>query len=195
MVLGVVTWLVVVAVGSTAVWLVISRAGQDVGTAREAPVGAAATVADPGPSLIPPSRSERPEPGSASPSRSGTPSTPGSPTTSGSGAAAGGGSSSPAAPESSATTQPPAAPAAERRTWNGPGGLLTAQCRDAAVSLVAAQPEGGYAVEVHERGPEELEVTFEAREDDSGQKSEVRARCEGGAPHFESRTEHAGGDD
>jgi hypothetical protein len=184
MVLGVVTWLVVVAVGSTAVWLVISRAGQDVGTAGEAPLGAAATVGEPGPpTLIPPSRSERPDqsgPSTASPTRTSTPEPPES-------------------PSPSATTQsppePPAEPAAQRRTWNGPGGLLTAQCRGAMVSLVAAQPEGGYAVEVHDRGPEELEVTFEAREDDSGQKSEVRARCLDGVPHFESRTEHEGGDD
>jgi sarcosine oxidase delta subunit len=41
----------------------------------------------------------------------------------------------------------------------------------------------------------QLEVTFEAREDDSGQKSEVWAHCEGGVPHFESRTEHAAVDE
>jgi hypothetical protein len=62
------------------------------------------------------------------------------------------------------------------------------------VGLVSAQPEGGYAVEVDDRGPVELGVTFEAREDDSGLRSEVRARCERGVPRFESRTEHEGGD-
>ncbi len=72
--------------------------------------------------------------------------------------------------------------------------MVTARCRGAAVSLVSAQPDAGFAVEVGDRGPEQLEVKFEGREDESGRHTELRAVCAGGVPRFTSQSESEGGD-
>lgn len=152
--LGVAAWLAVVAVGSTAVWLVISQAGEDVGTTGSS-LPAAAT------------RTSHPSHTSASPT--GRP----SPTTS----------------------TPPPAPAAERRTWQGVGGYVTAECRGADIGLVAAQPDRGFAVSASDKGPDTVEVAFEGREDENGRHSEIRGVCDGGVPRFTDRTEAGGGGD
>ena len=166
--LGVAAWLAVVAVGSTAVWLVISQAGEDVGTTGS-PLPAAATRAGSpaAPSTDRPSRTSRP---SARPS------------------------ARPSGRPSSTPSTPPPAPAAERRTWQGVGGYVTAECRGADVGLVAAQPDPGFVVSVSDRGPDTVEVAFEGREDENGRHSEVRGVCVGGVPRFTVRTEGAGGD-
>lgn len=159
--LGVAAWLAVVAVGSTAVWLVISQAGEDVGTTGS-PLRAAATRtgAPAAPSTGRPSHTSRP---SAGPT--GRPSPTGS-----------------------------APPAAKRRTWQGVGGYVTAECRGADIALLAAQPDGGFVVSVSDHGPDTVEVAFEGREDENGRHSEVRGVCVGGVPRFTARTEGAGGD-
>ncbi len=176
-VLGVVAWLAVVAVGSTAVWLVISRAGEDVGAATQVPMRAAVTDAG--------RPTPRAQPTGPRPHRLHT--SPASP------------SGQPTATSPSATASPrrssPAAPAAQRRTWQGVGGYVTAQCRGSDISLVAAQPDAGFAIQVSDRGPETLEASFAGREDESGRHSEVKAVCVGGVPRFESHSEGAGGGD
>jgi hypothetical protein len=67
--------------------------------------------------------------------------------------------------------------------------VVTARCRGAAVSLVAAQPDPGFAVEVGDRGPEALEVKFEGREDEGDRRTELRAVCAAGVPRFAAQTE------
>ena len=154
--IGVSAWLLVVVVGSTMVWAVISRAGEGVVSAGP-PSSSAQPTTDP--SKHP---TKRPtitdDPTSASPSATGSPAPP---------------------------------PAAEpvRRTWQGLGGTVVVSCTRAAVSLVGAQPDSGFSVEVHDRGPARVEVQFEGRDDDSGggddDKTRVRATCAGGVPVFD----------
>jgi len=126
---AVAAWLVVVAVGSTLVWAVISRAGDGVVSAD-------------------------------SPASSAQPT--GSPTT---------------------------RPTITRRTWQGVGGTVAVTCRGTSVSLDSAQPDSGFTIEVHERGPQRVEVRFEGRDDESDDKSRVRAGCAGGLPVFEVDTD------
>ena len=163
--LGVAAWLAVVAVGSTAVWLVISQAGADVGTTGS-PLPAAATRTGPpaSPSTSRPSHTSRP-------------------------------SARPTGRPSPTTSTPPPPPAAERRTWQGVGGYVTAECRGSDLALVAAQPDAGFAISVSDRGPDTLEVAFEGREDENGRHSEVRGVCVGGAPRFTAQPEAGGGGD
>ena len=148
--LGVAAWLAVVAVGSTAVWLVISQAGEDVGTTGP-PLPAAATRT-----------------GAPAPPSTGRP--------------------------SPKTSTPPPKPPAKRRTWQGVGGYVTAECRGADIGFVAAQPDAGFAISARDKGPDTVEVAFEGREDENGRHSEVRGVCVGGVPRFTARTEGAGGD-
>jgi hypothetical protein len=145
-VVGALLWVLVVAAGSALVWVVISRAGQDVGSdALAAPSATPAASASPTASA------------SARPSRTG--------------------STSPTSPRSSGGGAEPV-----RRTWSGAAGVVTVQCRGAAVSLVGAQPSAdGYTVDVEERGPQRVEVELRQGGDD-GAETRVRATCSGGVP-------------
>ena len=105
--------------------------------------------------------------------------------------------SSPAPSSSSSPSLPSASPggsdsgtqeAVERRTWQGSGGYVSVECRGAAVSLVAAQADAGFAVEVEERGPEEVKVVFEGQGEE-GSETEVVAMCRAGVPAFEASAE------
>jgi hypothetical protein len=158
--IGVAAWLLVVVVGSTMVWAVISRAGEGVVSA-DPPTSSAQPTTEPttDPSKHP---TRRPtitdDPTSASPSATGS-------------------------------SAPPPTAEPVRRTWQGLGGTVVVSCTGAAVSLVGAQPDSGFSVEVHDRGPNRVEVQFEGRDDDSGGEGEdetrVRATCTGGVPAFE----------
>lgn len=147
---AVLAWLAVVAVGSTVVWAVISRAGDGI-----------APTADPG--VV-----------ATSSSRSGGPSPTRSPTR-------------PSGPSSGPSSRPPAGPADVRRTWQGAGGLVIADCRGSVISLVSSSADAGFRVEVKGRGPEELELGFEGQGEE-GRETEVRAHCESGIPVFEVDT-------
>jgi hypothetical protein len=159
-VVGALLWLLVVAAGSVLVWVVISRAGQDVGSGAVAPPTAAPSA----PSA--PTSSSTPRP-SRTPSASSTTARPsGSP------------SASPTTARPSGTGRPPLV----RRTWSGPAGVVTVQCRGRAVSLVGAQPSAdGYTVDVEEAGPERIEVELKQGGDDGGE-TRVRATCSDGVP-------------
>lgn len=159
-VLAVLAWLAVVAVGSTVVWAVISRAGD--GIAPTADSGVVATSSGTGPAA--PASSTRPP--SRPPSRSPTRSPSRSP------------HRSPGDPNS------PAGPAAERRTWQGAGGLVIAECRGSAVALVSYSADPGFRVEVGDRGPEQLEVHFEGQGEE-GRETELKAACVAGVPEFD----------
>lgn len=77
----------------------------------------------------------------------------------------------------------PAVPpdAARRGRWQGESGVVTASCQGGAIALVGAQPEDGVIVRVKNRGPEQLEVTFDG--DDEATLTVV-ATCGNGRPQF-----------
>lgn len=155
--LAVTAWVVVVALGSTMVWAVISRAGEGVVASNDPDPAADSSAADVEPSSPSPSPTPTDTPTSTStPSPSRTPSPTGSPPT----------------------------PAVERGTWEGAAGRVVVQCVGATISLVGAQPYGGYGIEVDARGPSRVEVEFE-RADDSDSRRRVRATCLDGLPRFE----------
>lgn len=186
LILGTLAWVLVVAVGSTLVWTVISRAGQEVVAPTEPMIVAGRTLER----SASPSRSR-----SASPSESASPSPSQPPSTSvpASTPPAVPPAAPASSPSSSASDPDPdtAAPVAQRRTWQGEGGLVVAQCRGATMSLVAAQPDAGYAVDVGERGPETLEVEFDGRGDNSGKRTRVEARCMAGVPQFNASSDES----
>ncbi len=134
---AVAAWLVVVALGSTLVWTVISRAGE--GIVPTIGPGVAATTTAPGTGRPSPTRSEQP-------------------------------------------SDRPAAPA--RRTWQGPGGLVTVECRGSVITLVATSADAGFTVAPGSRGPDEVRVGFEGQGEE-GRESDVRAHCLDGTPDFE----------
>lgn len=218
---GLALWLAVVTVGSVLVWAVISRVGEHLASSEEplvTPSTAAAATTDPGSSAKPrpghrghpghptstPTGDDAPTPPPTSPATT-TTSAPAAPTgratprgpspshhTGGSsgGQSSGGddhhGSGSSSSPSSNPT------PTAQRRTWAGRAGMVTAQCVGSSVSLVAAQPSSGYSVEVDNRGPARLEVRFEGRSEGQEGKADVRASCSGGVPVFSVSSDDGG---
>jgi hypothetical protein len=67
-------------------------------------------------------------------------------------------------------------------TWIGAAGKVTARCKDAVISLVAATPADGYRVEIKDRGPVQLSFEFERGEADK--ETRLRATCVDGHPAF-----------
>lgn len=158
-------WLVVVAIGSTLVWAVISRVGDGLVTTADS--SATSSTSSPAPTRTP----------TRTPSR--TPSS--SPTT-----------SAPSSPVSSPPASPPpssAAPESRSATWQGLGGMVVAECTGDAIRKLSVLADPGFRVEVGNPGPEQLEVEFEGREDEEGSESKVRAVCVAGEPQFSAETE------
>lgn len=181
---AVTAWVAVVTVGSTLVWAVISRAGDVVPTAGSPAASQSSATSEP--TVI--HRSRRP---AASPSKSSAPpaGTPGTAGTTPPSSSSPLPSSAPASAPSSPGSGPTGgSPATQRRTWQGSGGYVSVECQGPRISLVAAQADAGFRVEVGNRGPEEVEVTFVGQGDEERQ-SEVHAHCGGGAPVFEVQTE------
>jgi len=81
-------------------------------------------------------------------------------------------------PRSPAEDDLPRSSAAITRTWRVLGGRASARCSGASITLVYATPEGGWAVQVANRGPEEIEVHFRKFE----ATSQLGARCTAGRP-------------
>lgn len=77
---------------------------------------------------------------------------------------------------------------AEQRTWQGPGGYVSVECRGQEISLVAAQADAGFVVEVDHRGPDEVKVAFEGQGEE-GRETEVSAECRAAVPEFEVNAE------
>lgn len=193
-VLGGLVWLMVVALTSTLVWVVISRAGQGVLEASGSlPDGAS-------PSTPGITRGVRPDTGGASPSQgesvrpSASPS-PGTAEPTMTSPSESVGSTTP--PQATGPAQPGETTAssgsaptstsspAERRVWQGSAGVIVVECRDRGIRLVGAQPNSGWSVEVEDDGPETVEVKFREKRED-GDEVEVHAQCEGGKPNFEN---------
>ena len=193
-------WLVVVASVSALVWVVISRAGDDLVSSDQTLMTTGGdTSSAPGTPSARPTRSPSRTPSrapSASPSQtptngtSPTPTTPSpsssSPSPSSSPAPAPSPSSpppSPTATPSSPTEQPSVQAAEERRTWQGRSGSVVAACGGNGIRLVSAQPANGFSADVKDEDGA-LKVEFEGREDESGTDLSVVARCVGGVPSF-----------
>lgn len=143
-VLSVIVWCLVVAAGSSLVWVIISGAGQDfVGQDRALP---------------------------DSPTSDSVPSSTGTTSTS---------------PSTAASAE-----TATSTTWSGSAGVVTTRCNGTRISLVRALPSAdGYVVEVKDRGPEEVDVEFEGRGDETVPETRVRARCVDGTPRYDARDE------
>ena len=155
---GVLAWVVVAGLGSAVTWAVISRAGDDLRPEQALP---SSTPSD--------GRTQPPTPRPTRTSPLGTT----SPTT---------------APPDPATQTPEPVDEPVRNTWQGLGGVVVVECRGAAVSLIGAQPESGFSIRVNDRGPQRVEVEFEATGERDA-KSRVRSSCQGGAPEFEVDTD------
>lgn len=186
---AVIAWVAVVAVGSTLVWTVISRVGEnltaaDTGQQRTASAAHSLAPTQPGVQLTRrPHPSQRP---SASPTQASSPSPPvGTPIV-----------APPGTPVSTPTSHPTSEPSSEptgssnarRATWRGTGGSVTVVCHGQSISLESAQPDTGFRVEVEDRGPEEIHVKFRGQGDE-GRETEMQARCQGGVPAFQDRTD------
>jgi hypothetical protein len=83
------------------------------------------------------------------------------------------------APATPTTTAAPPPAARRSAVFDAVGGTLGASCTGAAASLDFATPRGGYAAEVHDAGPEKVDVRFEAEEEG---ESRLVVRCVDGAP-------------
>ena len=204
-VMGALVWVLVVLVGSSLVWVVISHAGAGVAPQPGSSVAVGDPAADGAPPTSPPdtrppqSTTERPTlrpvpaPSRTAPSPSTGASTPPVPDPAeGFGAGARRRSRGRSRTGSStASTTPPAStgPSASRRTWSGTGGSVVVECTGSRIRLVAAQPDGGFAVEVGNRGPEAVEVAFHGRGEEE-RESEVHAVCAGGTPRFAAESSH-----
>ncbi len=197
-------WLTVVATVSAMVWVVISRAGDGL-VASGRPVtttGSSQTIGSPAtpsgrssrrpsktPSRTPsgtPSRAPSATASNASPSTP-TPSTTVTPTTTVAPTTAPTTSAPPTSP-ASPTGQPSSSATEQRRTWQGQAGTLVVSCGGTGIRLVSAQPANGFRADVH-REDALIDVEFEGREDESGIKVTVVARCVAGVPAFSTRSE------
>lgn len=198
LVTSVTVWLGVVALGSGLTWLVIDQVGRGVTaspwTAGVPQVGGAEPPAlsttpsasvtghtrrprprrpNPppveGPAQIAPSTDAGTAPGPVAPApkRGPAPSAPGK---------------APSRPEADTKPTPAPAQAKTTRTWSGTGGRATVSCTGSRAALESASPADGWTVGVHNRGPEEVEVTF--RQGNGGPERDVHAVCQGGSPRF-----------
>jgi hypothetical protein len=92
----------------------------------------------------------------------------------------------------SSEPEPPPQVTTQTRTWSGAAGSLVVQCRGRAVSFKGATPADGWSLEIEDRGPGRVEVTFRGNGDSESEVS-VRSECSGGAPVFD--VEDHGSDD
>jgi len=86
----------------------------------------------------------------------------------------------PEEPSTTTTTAP-----SSSQTFESAGGSVGVVCSGATASLGFATPRAGYATEVHDTGPQRVEVRFEG---DAG-KSRVTVTCTAGRPDAEIRDE------
>lgn len=204
---GFALWLGVVAVGSGLTWLVIQRVSHVVssqGPVSDAPVSDAPLGDAPGGLAPSASASPAPSPRAPGPSRtaraSAAPlpspraatvrSTP-RPATTSQALPPGRPASSPTspAPRQTRATRPSTAPdpstpaprpTTVTRTWSDAGGRVGVSCTGSRVVLGSASPADGWQVEVGDRGPEKVEVTFRS----GGSEVQLKASCSGGEPRF-----------
>jgi hypothetical protein len=190
MVVAALTWVLVVLVGSTLVWAVISHAGREV-VSGEAPVLSRSATTSPKSSqptvrdgeTIKPRKTQRPtkEPSSAG-TGSGTPSSSSAPSSKPPS------SSHSAGPSGGPSGGGPSGPQATRRTWNGAAGSVVVECTGASMTANSATPNSGWGVEAQKEGGT-FQVHF--HQTSGGKEVELSATCVGGTPRFDS---HGDGD-
>ena len=200
-------WLAVVATVSALVWVVISRAGDDL-VASDRPLMTTSDGSTPDSARTPsarpsrtPSRSPSPTPSrspssrptsssaptaTSSPSTAPTPSA--SPSTAPSSTPSGTPSGTPSTQPPSSPTEQSSTPSTEQRTWQGQPGSIVVSCGATGIRLVSLEPVSGFRAEVH-REDGRVDVEFEGREDESGLHVSVTARCVGGVPSFDAQSE------
>lgn len=176
------TWLAVVLVGATAVWAVISRAGEELVTGSAQPgLGAVSSPAEPTAIATGPTLEHRPrKTRTAQPSDDAEVTEPASPS-------APGGSSPPpsGSPSPGPGSAPPPQPVQTSRTdtWNGKPGTVSLTCRaDGTRGQYSVYARSGWEAET-EQEDSGLEVHFH-RQDDDGEV-ELKASCDGGRPRFD----------
>ncbi|MFZ2501512.1 MAG: hypothetical protein WAW88_02400 [Nocardioides sp.] len=183
-------WVLVVLVGSTVVWAVISRAGDNFsptgGAQIQAPTPSAtdlptappvATVApQQSPIRLSPTPTPTPPPAPVTPTPSAPPSPP---------------ASSPSEHQHTPGTQQPGSGGGQsvRRTWQGTGGTILAECRGFELN-VSVISDPGFHAEVDQEYRHAV-VKFEGTGEDHAETS-VLVGCRSGVPIFFARTE---GDD
>ena len=203
LVLGVTAWVAVVALGSTLVWAVISRAGEGVVGSTTTAAGSAgdSSTSTPGPRRVGSPAVRKPSASPTKPSQGAGPRAEDSSSPSATQTTA---PTAPSSPHTSShhhqtspspthhTSAPPANPT-RQRTWSGKAGSVTASCTGARISYGSALPQSGYRLAEWEyEGASQLKVKFEATGESHGE-TEVSGVCRNGAPQF--RTESSGGGD
>ncbi len=176
-------WLVVVLAVASLTWLVIGRAGRDVGIAQVAvPAGTVSSVASsprPRTSTTRPTPTEREsdDDSTSAPSR----------TTGAGGPPRSTPRHTSSAPRSTAAARPPApGPTARKATFSTQGGTVIASCTDSTIRLVSATPRDGYRLH-QDVGDGALEVTFtsgygDGEGDGDHEDLELHIVCQGGFP-------------
>lgn len=191
---AVTAWLVVVLLGSTMVWAVISRAGREVVAEDGGQIAAATSPAADPSSAHHTKRAGHGPRHHASARPSSDPTGPGAATDS-----ASGDSSRPHSDHSddtSPTHSSSAAPQTREGAWSQVGGTITLACTGSTISSWGATPDQGWKASA-EKHSSELEVKFTASGENDRQV-EVQASCAGGNPHFHSErsgSEDGGSDD
>ena len=177
-------WVFAVAGVSATAWVAIDRAGRDI-----APASASALpLASPG----------RPTP--AAPKPAPPASTSAAQTTTPAAIPAPQAPSTPSQHPGQAPTPPAAGPAAAPaptpspaptpvdQSISVPGGLVSARCTGAAITLLNAQPDNDWRVRVDTSNWGEVIVNFQRGQEDSSDSTTVRAVCTNGTPAFTTTT-------
>lgn len=69
-------------------------------------------------------------------------------------------------------------------SWRGPVGRVTATCTKDDISVGTVVPQPGYTAEFKDRGPDKLDLEFEAKQE--GKEFRLLVRCVAGAPQFQA---------
>ncbi len=186
---GVLTlWVALTAMLTTTAWLAVEVVADEVGGPQQrvlsaAAVAVSAKAVSQAPGSAKPSSSPKPKPSHSSghsqkpaSSPKATPSTTPKPSSSSKPAASH--SAKPTPKPTPKPSTPPGGGGSVSKTFAVQGGTIAAACSGSAVSLKSAQPQNGWQVEVHDRGPQSLEITFRSGE----KETEARIRCSGGVP-------------
>lgn len=176
---AVAAWLAVVLVGATAVWAVISRAGEDLVTGESQP-GLAQSSAAPLTTLAPPGPLEHRRSASASPRPS--PRGGGTPSSSPSSTVPAPTPTSPLSSGPAGSDPPQPTQTSKTATWNGRPGTVSVTCRpDGTRGSYSVYARSGWVAETEqEHGG--LEVHFHHS---SSGEVELKAFCGGAGPRFE----------
>ena len=171
-------WVVAVAGVSATAWVAIDRAGSDL-------TSSSLTMLPPVPLLTPALGGGQ---GSTAPNPQPSPTTKlsGPQTSATRSAIATTPAGTPGAVPTPAAVPRPVAtqPTAQGRSINVNGGLVSAACTGATITLRIAQPDNDWRVHVEASGGRQIVVTFRTGDEDQQSGTQVSAVCTNGAPGF-----------